>query len=68
MQIRILYRVSFHSSYLKTLLKPFNEIANEFLDKLKPLADGETKVPMKTHLGEFSLDVISKVDIAILTY
>jgi hypothetical protein len=25
------------------------------------MADGETKVPMKIHLGEFSLDVISKV-------
>ena len=52
-------------SYLKTLLKPFNEITNEFLDELKPLADGETKVPMKTHLGEFSLDVISKVAILV---
>ena len=52
-------------SYLKTLLKPFNEITNEFLDELKSLADGETKVPMKTHLGEFSLDVISKVAILV---
>ena len=56
-----LYCAPLYYSYLKTLLKPFNEITNEFLEKLKPLADGDTKVPMKVHLGEFSLDVISKV-------
>ena len=50
-------------SYLKTLLEPFNEIANNFIDRLKPLADGVTAVPMKTQFGEFFLKVISKVHI-----
>lgn len=51
----------FTSSHLKTLLDPFNEIANEFIDKLKLLADGKTTVPMKLKFSEFTLKVISKV-------
>lgn len=47
-------------SYLKTLLDPFNDMVNKFLDQIKPLADGTT-VPMKRHFGEFTLSVISKV-------
>ena len=50
----------FHS-YLKTLLVPFNEVTSKFIEKLRPLADGATKVPMKLRFGEFTLDVISKV-------
>ena len=48
-------------SYLKTLLEPFNEIANRFIGNLDPLADGRTDVPMKIKFGEFTLEVISKV-------
>lgn len=48
-------------SYLKTLLGPFNEIVNKYVNKLKPLADGTTIVPMKIHFGELALEVISKV-------
>ena len=49
------------ASYLKTLLEPFNAIANRFIDNLEPLADGNTDVPMKTKFGEFTLEIISKV-------
>ena len=48
-------------SYLKTLMEPFNEVVDKFLDKLKPLADGATAVPMKTKFSELTLKVISKV-------
>ena len=48
-------------SYLKTLLEPFNEITTNFLDKLRPLADGVLMVPMKWHFGELTLDTINKV-------
>ena len=48
-------------SYLKTLLDPFNEMVEKFLDNIKPLADGKTVVPMKRHFGEFTMNVISKV-------
>lgn len=53
-------------SYLKTLLKPFNEMVEKFLDQIQPLANGSTTVPMKVHFGEFTQDVISKVRQAIL--
>ena len=48
-------------SYLKTLLIPFNEMVEKFLDQIQPLADGSTTVPIMVHFGEFTQDVISKV-------
>ena len=51
----------FSFSFLKTLLAPFNEETNKFIEQLKPLADGATEVPMKLHFGDFVLNVISKV-------
>ena len=48
-------------SYLKSLVPSFNECADKFLEGLRPLADGKTTVPMKAHLAEVTLDVISKV-------
>ena len=39
----------------------FNECADKFIEGLRPLADGKTTVPMKEHLAEVTLDVISKV-------
>ena len=39
----------------------FNECADKFIEGLRPLADGETTVPMKEHLAEVTLDVIGKV-------
>jgi hypothetical protein len=33
---------------------------DEFLAKLKPLADGKTLVPMTTHVSEFVYDADSK--------
>ena len=53
--------IIFVVSYLKTLLIPFNEMVNKFLDQMQPLANGSTIVPMKVHFGEFTQDVISKV-------
>ena len=48
-------------SHLKGLLPKFCKSVDLFLDKLTPLADGRTKVPMKTHMRDAMLDVISKV-------
>ena len=48
-------------SYLKSLTPMFGECVDMFLDKLKPLADGRTQVPMKKHIHNAALDVISKV-------
>ena len=50
-------------SYLQTLLEPFNEKANEFINNLRPMADGKTRVPMKTQFGTYTLETISKVRI-----
>ena len=52
---------NFCFSHLKTLTTPFNESVDKFLDKLRPLADGKSAVPMKSHLAGLTLDVISKV-------
>ena len=51
----------FMFSYLKSLLPSFNECTDKLLDNIRPLADGRTTVPMKQHLAEVTLDVISKV-------
>jgi len=48
-------------SYLKSLVPSFNECADKLIERLRPLADGKTTVPMKDHLAEVTLDVISKV-------
>jgi hypothetical protein len=55
------YNICFLISHLKTLLVPFNEVTSKFIEQLKPLADGATRVPMKLRFGECTLDVISKV-------
>jgi hypothetical protein len=55
------HNIIFVVSYLKTLLIPFNEMVEKFLDQMQPLASGSTIVPMKVHFGEFTQDVISKV-------
>ena len=49
------------SSYLNTLLVPFNAVTTKLIEKLKSLADGVTQVPMKLRVGDFTTDVISKV-------
>ena len=48
-------------SSLKELLPKFNECFDALLEKLRPLADGRTEVPMKEVFHEAALDVISKV-------
>ena len=48
-------------SYLKSLVPTFCASVDLFLGKLRPLADGKTQVPLKTHIQEVTLDVISKV-------
>ncbi len=48
-------------SYLKSLLPSFNECTNKLLEGIRPLADGKTIVPMKEHLSDVTLAVISKV-------
>ena len=53
--------IFFHYSSLKDFLPMFNEGVNTFLEKLRPLADGKTEVPMKEAFHEVALDVISKV-------
>ena len=48
-------------SSLKDLIPKFNECVDTFVEKLRPLADGKTEVPMKEAFHEAALDVISKV-------
>ena len=48
-------------SCLKTLLDPFNETVDRFIDRLQPLADGKTPISMSIKFNEFTLEVISKV-------
>ncbi len=48
-------------SYLEGILPAFNGCIDLFLEKLAPFTDGVTPVPMKEHLSEVTLDVISKV-------
>ncbi len=47
--------------YLKTLEGTFNEIVTSMLEELKPMADGETLIPIKKYINNFALNVISKV-------
>ena len=53
------------SSYLNTLLVPINAVTTKLIEELKPLADGVTKVPMKLRFGDFTNDVISKVNLVV---
>ncbi len=57
-----------HNSYLKSLLPSFNECTDKLLEGIRPLADGKTTVPMKQHLSEVTLNVISKVHIGLCVY
>ena len=52
----------FTNSYLKSLLVQFNQETEKLIEQLKPLADGVTKVPMNLHFGNYTLDIISKVN------
>ncbi|XP_064405688.1 cholesterol 24-hydroxylase-like isoform X2 [Halichondria panicea] len=58
---RKIYEHSFNKSYLKSLLPSFNECTDKLLEGIRPLADGKTTIPMKQHLSEVTLNVISKV-------
>ena len=51
----------FNNSYLKGLLPIFNECVDQFLERLRPLADGETQVPMKEEFAAVTMDIICKV-------
>ena len=48
-------------SYLKGLIPIFNECVDQFLERLRPLADGKTQVPMKEEFAAVTMDVICKV-------
>ena len=52
-------------SHLKTLIPSFNECADRLVEKLTPLADGVTLVPMKKELSIVTLDVISNVSLGV---
>ncbi|XP_064406602.1 cholesterol 24-hydroxylase-like [Halichondria panicea] len=58
---RRMYDSAFKKSYLEGILPAFNSCIDLFLEKLAPFTDGVTPVPMKEHLSEVTLDVISKV-------
>ena len=60
------YNIIVWFSYLRTLLGPFNEEANKFIEQLKPLADGVAKVPMKVCFVDYLLNVISKVSHSVV--
>ena len=48
-------------SHLKVLVPTFCKSVDLLLGKLAPLADGETKVSLKTYIRNNALDIISKV-------
>ena len=48
-------------SYLKTLVTNLNSLAENFLDELRPLADGKTTVAMVDHIHGYTMDVLGKV-------
>ena len=48
-------------STLKEMVPSFNECVDQFLEKLRSMADGKSKVPMKEHISDLTNDVISKV-------
>ena len=50
-----------NDSYLKGLVPSFNECVDRFLERLRPLADGKTEVPMMEEFATLTLDVICKV-------
>lgn len=51
-------------SYLKSLVPSFNECVDQFLERLRPLADCRTQVSMIQQFSELTLDVISKVQLS----
>lgn len=48
-------------SFLKSLVPKFNSLVDDSLEKLKPLADGKTIVPLSNHIRDFVLNVVSEV-------
>jgi hypothetical protein len=48
-------------SPINALVGGYNSLVDEFLAKLKPLADGKTLVPMAAHVSEFVFIADSKV-------
>lgn len=60
--IVIIMPYTLHYSYLKDLIPSFNECVDQFLERLRPLADGRTQVPMKEELATLTLSIISKVN------
>ncbi|KAL5493499.1 hypothetical protein EMCRGX_G014690 [Ephydatia muelleri] len=58
---RQLYESAFNASHLKGLIPNFCKRVDLFLKKLVPLADGETKVPLRKYMHDAAVDVISEV-------
>ena len=54
-------------SHLRGLVPSFNSCVDIMVNKLRPLADGKTEVPMKDILSSTTLEVISKVSKIIIT-
>jgi len=50
-----------HYSYLKSLVPTFNEYVGKLVEKLRPLADGRTQVPMKKELSMLIVSAVGKV-------
>ena len=57
------YIPQIYYSYLQSILPGFNKCVDTFIDKLTLLADGVTPVPIKEHLADVALDVLSKVNV-----
>ena len=58
---RAMLNPAFHRKYLMNLMESFNSIGDEFLGKLRQLADGKTPVRMADEFAKVTLDVIGKV-------
>lgn len=50
------------SSYLKTLVEAFNELADSAVDNMRRVADGYTQFPLKNYITIPTMNIISKVD------
>ena len=53
------------SSFLQQIYPKFFDSVEDFIKRLKPLADGKTTVSLKKQVYAASMDIISKVSIYI---
>ena len=50
-----------YCSYLRNLVPLFNVCVDQFVEKLRGVANGKTEVPMRTQFSAVTLHIIGKV-------